>query len=87
MTYNCTFITDLCGYVKRFLRVEGSIFNLKPFAQMIGTSEEKTSEAMKLWENEDAQLEELLQPWTKKSDHPEDLDTLRKALEDLKGEG
>ena len=83
----CTFITDLCGYVKRLLRVEGAIFNLKPFAQKIGTPEKKASQAMRVWKNEDDQLKALLQPWTRESGHPEDLDTLRKHLQNLKEEG
>ena len=82
MTYICTFITDLCGYVKRLLRVEGAIFNLKPIAQKIGAHE-----VIKSWNDEDDQLKELLQPWDKESGQPEDLDKLRKLIENLKGEG
>lgn len=87
MTYICTFITDLCGYVKRLLRVEGAIFNLKPIAQKIGTPEEETSEIMRIWKNEDDQLKALLQPWDKERSQLEDLDKLRKGLENLKEEG
>lgn len=87
MTYICTFITDLCGYVKRLLRVEGAIFNLKPIAQEIGMPEEETSEIMKIWKNEDDQLKALLQPWGKERSQVEDLDKLRKGLENLKEEG
>ena len=87
MTYICTFISDLCGYVKRLLRVEGAIFNLKPIAQKIGTPEEETSEIMKIWKNEDDQLKALLQTWGKESSQLEDLDKLRKALENVKEEG
>lgn len=87
MTYVCTFITGLSGYVKRLLRVEGAIFNLKPIAQKIGTPEEETSEIMKIWKNEDDQLKALLQPWSKESSQLEDLDKLRKGLENLKKEG
>jgi len=80
----CTFITDLCGYVKRLLRVEGAIFNLKPIAQKIGTPEEETGEIMKIWKNEDDQLKALLRPWCKENSP---LDKLRQGLENLKEEG
>ena len=83
----CTFITDLCGYVKRLLRVEGAIFNLKPIAQKIGTPEEETGEIMKIWKNEDDQLKPLLRPWGKEDSLLEDLDKLRQGLENLKEEG
>lgn len=88
LTSICTFITDLCGYVKRLLRVEKNIFNLKPVAQKIGTPEEETSEITKSWKNEDDQLKALLQPWDKEAGGQlEDLDKLRKGLENLKEEG
>lgn len=45
------------------------------------------SEIMRIWENEDDQLKALLQPWDKDSDQPEDLDRVRKGLENLKEEG
>jgi len=83
----CTFITDLCGYVKRLLRVEGATFNLKPIAQKVGTPEEETSKIMKICENEDDQLKLLLQPWSKENSQLEDLDKLRKCLENLEAEG
>ncbi len=86
MTYLNLF-TDLRGYVKRLLGVEGAIFNLQPIAQKLGTPEETTNQVMKSWRNEDEQLELLLQPWIKDTGETRDLDDLRKALEDLKGEG
>ena len=87
MTFISTFISDLCGYIKRLLRVEGAIFNLKPIAQKIGTPEEETSEIMKIWKNEDDQLKALLKTWGKESEQLEGLDKLRKGLENLKEEG
>ena len=42
---------------------------------------------MRIWENEDDQLKALLQPCDKDSDQPEDLDRVRKGLENLKEEG
>ena len=83
----CTFITDLCGCVKRLLQVEGATFNLKPIAQKVGTPEEETSKIMKICKNEDDQLKLLLQPWSKENSQLEDLDKLRKCLENLEAEG
>lgn len=73
--------------MKRLLRVEGTIFNLKPIAQEVGTPEKKTNEIMKTSKNEDDQLKALLKPWDKESGQPEDLDKLRKGLENLKEQG
>ena len=42
---------------------------------------------MKIWKNEDDQLKALLQPWGKGRGQLEDLDKLRKGLQDLKEEG
>lgn len=43
---------------------------------------------MKSWKNEDDQLKALLQPWDKGAGGQlEDLDKLRKGLENLKEEG
>ena len=42
---------------------------------------------MKIWKSEDGQLKALLQPWNKGNGQLEDLDKLRKGLEDLKEEG
>lgn len=79
--------TGLKGYVKRLLGVEGAIFNLKPIAQKIGTPEETTDQAMKVWRDEDDQLEVILHPWLKTTSEIEDLDNLRKGLEELKEQG
>ncbi len=79
--------TDLRGYVKRLLGVEGAIFNLKPIAQQIGTPEEATNQVMKSWRNEDDQLELLLQPWLKETDETKGFDDLRMGLQELKEEG
>ena len=81
------FLTDLLGYVKRLLGVEGAIFNLKPIAEKIGTSEETMTQVMKSWRNENDQLELLMEPWLKNIGETKDLYNLRRSLEELKEEG
>ena len=76
--------TDLHGYVRRLLRVEGAIFNLIPIAEKLGTPKESTSQVVECWKDEDSQLKILLEPWLKENGVTEDLANLRKGLEDLK---
>ena len=81
------FLTDRLGYVKRLLGVEGAIFNLKPIAEKIGKSEETMNTIMKSWRNEHGQMELLMEPWLKDTSETEDLNSLRRSLEELKAEG
>ena len=87
MTYICIFLTDLLGYVKRLLGVQGAIFNVKPIAEMIGTSEETMNKVMESWRNEHDQLKLLMEPWLNATSETDDLNNLRKLLEKLKEKG
>ena len=81
------FVTDLRGYVRCLLGVEGAIFNLIPIAEKLGTPEGLMAQITNSWKDENEQLEILLQPWLKKNGETKELDSLRKDLEDLKEEG
>ena len=81
------YFTDLCGYVRSLLGVEGAIFNLIPIAQLFEMPEEPMSQVTKCWKDEDEQLELILQHWSQRKDVVEDLSALRKALESLQQEG
>ena len=81
------FITELCGYVRSLLGVEGAIFNVIPIANLLEMPEESTKHLTKSNKDENEQLEIILQHWSKKNNVVEDLATLRKDLESLKHEG
>ena len=81
------FFTDLCGYVRSLLSVEGDIFNVKPIAKLLKAPDELMNDVvMKSWKDEERQLETILQHW-KKHNVVEDRATLGKVLGDLKQEG
>ena len=83
------YFTDRCGYVRKLLRVDGSILNLVPIAQKLELPKEVVDEAIKSWDNDDEQLKIILQYWSKGQDHKEkeELVTLRNALQELNPEG
>ena len=81
------YFTDLCGYVRSLLAVQGAIFNLIPIARLLEMPEESTNKVVKCWKDEDEQLELILQHWSKKNHVVEDLAALRKDLESLQQEG
>ena len=65
----CKLIADLHGYMMGLLGVEGTIFNVIP---------------IKSCDDEDQQLEEILNHWSKEKDVPENPADLRKAAEGTK---
>ena len=81
------YFTDLCGYVRSLLCVEGAIFNLIPIAQLLEMPEESMNQVAKCWNDEEEQLELILQHWSKNNDVVEDLAALRKDLESLQQKG
>lgn len=58
------FVTDTCEYVRRLLRVEGSIFNLVPIARKLKIPEEIVKEAINSWQKDEEQLKIILQHWS-----------------------
>lgn len=83
------FVSDLHGYVRCLLDVQGTIFNLIPITQVLkmydsGMSRDKV---IKSWKDDDEQLETILQHWVMDNNVAEDLVVLKKALESLKQEG
>lgn len=82
-TYICTFlVTDLHGYVIGLLGVQGAIFNLLPIAQVLNIPAEVVNRIIKLWKDDDQQMELILQHWLEKNS-AEELTALRKAMEGL----
>ena len=85
------FVVDRCGYVRRLLRVEGSILNLVPMAQKLDVSEEAINEAIKTWRDDEEQLKVILQHvhWSKEENNgcKGDPAVLRNALQGLNPEG
>ena len=77
-------VSDLHGYVKGLLGVEGTIFNLRPFAQALDIPTKAMDQVMKSYNDDDQQLEVILNHWSKEKDVPENLAALRKALEGIK---
>lgn len=80
-------ITDLCGYVRRFLGVENAIFNIKPLTLKLGLSKETSNEDVTCWQSEAKQLEMILIRWQEAHKDTDDFAELRKALEGLQPEG
>ena len=78
------FFTDLRGYVRCLLGVEGALFNVIPIAQKLGTPEGLMTQIKNSWKDENEQLEIPLQPWLKENGEKKELANLRKGLEDLK---
>ena len=88
VTFICNLpVTDLHGYVRGLLDVDGAICNLMPIAQFLEMPEESMDQVMKSWKNEDQQLEMILKHWFKEKDKVEALAALRSNLEGLKEEG
>ena len=81
------FSTDLCGYVRSLLDVEGAIFNVIPIAKLFEMPEECMNRLTKFQKDENEQLEIILQHWSKTNNVVTDLAALRKDLERLKQEG
>ena len=83
------FVTDTCEYVRRLLRVEGSILNLVPIAQKLEVPEEAVNEAIKSWQKDEEQLKIILKHWsTGQEEHCKDDPTmLRTTLEELNSKG
>ena len=54
------FVTDTYEYVRRLLRVEGSILNLVPIARKLEVPEEAVNEAIKSWQKDEEQLKIIL---------------------------
>ena len=81
------FFTDLCGYVRSLLSVEGAIFNVKPIAKLLKAPDEFINDViMKNWKDEERQLKKILEHW-KEHNVIEDRATLGKVLGDLTQEG
>ena len=82
-TYICIFlVTDLHGYVRGLLGLQGAVFNLLPIAQVLNIPVEVVDRIIKLWKDDDKQMELILQHWLEKNS-AEELAALRKALEGL----
>lgn len=84
---NIFLFTELRGYVRSLLGVEGAIFNVIPIAQLLGLSEESINQIVKTHKDEDEDLERILQHWSKRRDLIDDLAVLRKNLGSLKQKG
>ena len=82
-----SFFTELCGYVRSLLGVEGAIFNVIPIAKLVEMPEESLNRLTKSQKDENEQLEIVLQHWLKRNNVVEGLAALRKNLESLKQEG
>ena len=82
-----SFITELCGYVKSLLGVEGAIFNVMPIAKLLEMPEESLNSVTKSQKDENEQLEIVLQHWSNRNNVVESLAALRKDLESLKQKG
>lgn len=81
------FVADTCEYVRRLLKVEGSILNLVPFARELGVQKE---EVIKAWENDDEQLKIILQRWSERQQEErckDDPAMLRNTIQGLNSEG
>ena len=83
---NTSLFSDLCGYVRSLLGVEGAIFNVIPVAKLLEMPEESMNHLTKYQKDENKQLEKILQHWSQKK-NTVDLASLRKDLESLKQEG
>lgn len=83
------FVTDSCEYVRRLLRVDESILNLKPVAKKLEVPEEAINEAIKAWKKDEEQLKIILQHWSEIQDdrRKEDPAVLRNSLQGLNPEG
>ncbi len=83
------FVIDRCEYVRRLIRVEGSILNLVPIAQKLDVPEEAINEAIRTWKNDEEQLKTILQQWSKEQDDDckEEPAVLRNTLQGLNPEG
>lgn len=84
------FVTDTCEYVRRLLRVEGSILNLVPIARKLEVPEEGMNEAINSWQNDEEQLKLILQNWAKRQEEErckDDPAMLRNTLQGLNSEG
>jgi len=83
------FVTDTYEYVRRLLRVEGSILNLVPIARKLEVPEEAVNEAIKSWQKDEEQLKIIIQHWS--TGHEErcndDPAMLRNALQGLNSKG
>lgn len=75
--------------MRRLLRVDESILNLKPVAKKLEVPEEAINEAIKAWKKDEEQLKIILQHWSKVQDdrHKEDPAVLRNSLQGLNPEG
>ena len=76
-------VTDLHGYVKGFLGVNGEVFNVIPIAEALTLPEKILHEIKEKWSDDECQLEVIVH-WLKQTDVFESLAFLRKALEGLK---
>ena len=83
------FVTDTCEYVRRLLRVEGSILNLVPIARKLEVPVEAVNEAIKSWHNDEEQLKIILQHWSKGQEErcKDDPAMLRNTLQGLNSKG
>ena len=83
------FVTDTCEYVRRLLRVEGSILNLVPIAQKLEVPEEAVNEAIKSWQKDEEQLKTILKHWSTGQEErcQDDPSMLRTTLQELNSKG
>lgn len=83
------FVSDTCEYVRRLLRVEGSILNLVPIARKLEVPEEAMNEVIKSWQNDEEQLKIILQYWSKGQEERcmDNPSMLRNTLQGLNSEG
>lgn len=83
------FVTDTGEYVRRLLRLEGSILNLVPIARKLEVPEEAVTEAIKSWQKDEEQLKIILQHWSKGQEErcKEDPAMLRNTLQGLNSKG
>ena len=71
------FCTDLHGYVKRFLDVNGEVFDVLPIAKALKLPEKLLPQIVETWSDDECQLEVILQ-------RRKGTSFLREALEGLK---
>ena len=83
---NTCLFSDLCGYVRSLLGVEGAIFNVIPVAKLLEMPKESMNHLTKYQKDENKQLGMILQHWSQRK-NTVDLASLRKDLESLKQEG
>ena len=77
------FVTDLHGYIKGSLGVDGEVFNVMPIAKALKLPEELLHQIKEKWSDDECQLEVILH-WLKQADDFEHFASLRNPLEGLK---